>query len=119
MFHADEYMKELNNTAEVLADKKVTESEMEAIFDAIYPIKEDDTQRKKNNVLDLKENFFRCYNMEDIAQFKGTAWGIVNAATDLVAHVAPARMTDKYQENNWGKIMTGHPFVDEVYKRVA
>lgn len=119
LFHADEYMKELNNTAEVLADKKVTESEMEAIFDAIYPIKEDDSNRKKNNVLDLKENFFRCYNMEDIAQFKGTAWGVVNAATDLVAHVAPARMTEKYQENNWGKIMTGHSFVDEVFKRVA
>lgn len=119
LFHADEYMKELNNTAEVLADKKVTEAEMEAIFDTIYPIKEDDSNRKKNNVLDLKENFFRCYNMEDIAQFKGTAWGVVNAATDLVAHVAPARMTDKYQENNWGKIMTGHSFVDEVFKRVA
>ena len=119
LLHANDYMNELNVTAEKLADKKVTEAEMEAIFDAIYPIKEDDSNRKKNNVLDLKENFFRCYNMEDIAQFKGTAWGIVNAATDLVAHVAPARMTEKYQENNWGKIMTGHTFVDEVFKRVA
>ena len=119
LLHANDYMNELNVTAEKLADKKVTEAEMEAIFDTIYPIKEDDSNRKKNNVFDLKENFFRCYNMEDIAQFKGTAWGIVNAATDLVAHVAPARMTEKYQENNWGKIMTGHTFVDEVFKRVA
>ena len=118
LFHADEYMKELNNTAEVLADKKVTESEMEAVFDAIYPIKEDDSNRKKNNVLDLKENFFRCYNMEDIAQFKGTAWGVVNAVSDLVCHYAPARMTEKYQENNWGKIMTGHPMMDSFYKAI-
>ena len=118
LLHANDYMNELNVTAEKLADKKVTEAEMEAIFDAIYPIKEDDSNRKKNNVLDLKENFFRCYNMEDIAQFKGTAWGVVNAVSDLVCHYAPARMTEKYQENNWGKIMTGHPMMDSFYKAI-
>ena len=118
LLHANDYMNELNVTAEKLADKKVTESEMEAIFDTIYPIKEDDSNRKKNNVLDLKENFFRCYNMEDIAQFKGTAWGVVNAVSDLVCHYAPARMTEKYQENNWGKIMTGHPMMDSFYKAI-
>ena len=118
LLHANEYMDELNVTAEKLAEKKVTEAEIEAIFDSIYPIKEEDSLRKKNNVLDLKEELFRCYNMPDIVQFKGTAWGIVNAATDMVAHSTPKRLTDSYQENNWGKIMTGHPFVDEIFNRV-
>lgn len=119
LLNADKYMEELNNTAEELVAKKVTEAEIEAIFDSIYPIKEDDSLRKKNNVLDMKEELFRCYMMPDITQFKGTAWGLINAATDMAAHSVPKRLTESYQENNWGKIMTGHPFVDEVYKRVA
>lgn len=119
LLNADKYMEELNNTAEELVAKKVTEAEIEAIFDSIYPIKKDDSLRKKNNVLDMKEELFRCYMMPDITQFKGTAWGLINAATDMAAHSVPKRLTESYQENNWGKIMTGHPFVDEVYKRVA
>lgn len=119
LLNANEYMKELNNEAENLVGKKVTEAEIEAIFDSIYPIKEDDSLRKKNNILDMKEELFRCYMMPDITQFKGTAWGLINAATDMAAHSIPKRLTESYQENNWGKIMTGHPLVDEIYKRVA
>lgn len=115
---ANDYMNGLSEEAENLAMIKLSNNEIERMFDTIYPIKEDDTQRKKNNVLNLKENFFRCYNMEDIAQFKGTAWGVVNAVSDLVCHYAPARMTEKYQENNWGKIMTGHPMMDSFYKAI-
>lgn len=115
---ANDYMDELNTTAEKLVEKKVSEAELEAIFDSIYPIKEDDSLRKQNNVLDMKEELFRCYNMKDIVQFKGTAWGLINAATDMVAHSMPKRLTASYQENNWEKIMTGHPFVDAVMQRV-
>lgn len=119
LLNAEDYMQELNLTAEKLAEKKISDSEMEAVFDSIYPVTAEDTARKRNNVWDLKENFFKCYNMQDIAQFKGTAWGVVNAATDMVAHSTPNRKTANYQENNWGKIMNGHTFVDEVFKRVA
>lgn len=118
LIHAKDYMAELNETAEKLASKKVTEAELESIFDSIYPIKEGDSVRKINNTLDMKDELFRCYNMPDIVQFKGTAWGLINAATDMVAHSTPKRLTETYRENNWGKIMTGHPLVDEIYKRV-
>lgn len=118
LIHAKDYMAELNETAEKLASKKVTEAELESIFDSIYPIKEGDSLRKINNITDMKEELFRCYNMPDIVQFKGTAWGLINAATDMAAHSTPKRLTETYRENNWGKIMTGHPLVDEIYKRV-
>lgn len=117
---ANHYMDELANEANRLSEKKISDSELEAILDAMFPIdKENDSQRRIDNINALKANLFTCYGMPDISQYRGTVWGVINAATDLVAHVAPSRMTSNYRENNWGRIMTGHPFVDNLYKNIA
>lgn len=114
------YIEALQEKASVLSDKKITDAEIEAVLDSLYPIDEEkDSQRKIENVKALKNNFFRCYAMPDISQYRGTVWGVLNAATDLAAHVAPNRLTQNYQENNWGRIMSGHPFVDAIYNKVA
>lgn len=116
---ANNYMEALSEEAERLSAMKISDDELEAIFDAMFPIKDGDSNRKAENIKNLKANLFKCYGMPDISQYRGTVWGVINAATDLAAHVAPARMTQTYQENNWGKIMTGHPFVDALYSKLA
>ena len=117
---ANKYMIALNEEAERLAQIKISDAELEAIFDAMFPIDtENDSNRKIENIKALKANLFTCYGMPDISQYRNTVWGVINAATDLAAHVAPARMTSNYQENNWAKIMTGHPFVDALYNKLA
>ena len=114
---AKKYMEGLNEEAGRLSEMKISDTELEVIFDAMFPIdKEKDSQRKIDNINTMKANLFTCYQMPDISQYKGTVWGVINAATDLVAHVTPARLTSNYQENNWNRIMTGHPFVDNLYK---
>ena len=60
-----------------------------------------------------------CYNAPDINNCRETKYGAMMAITDMVAHTAPNRMTSKWSENTWGKIMTGHPVVDEFYNRIA
>ena len=42
-----------------------------------------------------------------------TAWGAVNAMSDVVTHSAPKRNTANYAENRWGKIMDGHAIFDQ------
>lgn len=116
---AQDYMKELNNQAEKLANVKMTEGEVENLLDIIYPIKAEDTERKIKNMKMAKENFFTCYNMSDISQFKGTAWGVINAGADLVSHFTPARKTTTYQENNWEKIILGHPIMDMITNNIS
>ena len=116
---ANNYMEELNKEAQRLAEMKISDSELEVILDVMFPTKEDDTNRKKENIQTLKNNLFKCIEMPDISQYRNTVWGVINAATDLAAHVAPARLTSSYQENNWGRIMAGHPFVDALYKNLA
>lgn len=116
---ANEYMKALDEEANRLTEVKITDAELEAYFDALYPIdKEKDSPRKIKNILDMKENLFKCYNMPDISTYKGNAWGVVNAITDMADHISPSRMTKNYKENNWGRIINGHPFVDGMYKKI-
>jgi len=89
------------------------------VLDAMFPIdKNKDTERKINNITLLKNNFFACYNEADIAKFKGTAWGAINAMADLVDHSNPVRNTTDYYSNAWGKLIQGHPTFDQFYRMV-
>lgn len=116
---ATTYMSALDVEADILANTKVSDTEFEAMFDGMFPVDyKNDSSRKINNINELKLNLFKCYAQPDIAKFHGTGWGIINAATDLVAHTAPARLSVNYQANNFGKIVTGHPFVDNLYNRI-
>ena len=113
---ADAYMDALKGEAQILSDVKVSEAEAEVMFDSIFPVDQNkDTARKIRNVEYLKNAFFNCLKAPAIAQYSGTAWGVINAMTDFADHTPPIRYTDSYQENNWGKIMIGHPAVDAMY----
>lgn len=115
----NDYMKELEIEADRLSQIKVTDAEIEDIFDAIFPVdKNKDSERKINNVAIIKNNFVNCYNAADIAQFKGTAYGAINAISDLISHSTPARVTENFYDNSWNKLINGHPVMDQFYKMV-
>ena len=112
---ADNYMNELKNKAEALAKEKISPVEIENFLNELFPVDLiNDSSRKVNNVQEIKDNFYRCYRMPDNANFVGTKYGVVNAMTDLADHIVPARMTKTFKENNWGRIMNGHPMVDKA-----
>lgn len=116
---ANNYIKELSAQADILASKAITDAQLEAIFDKMFPIdKTKDSERKINNISILKNNFFACYNEADIAKFKGTVWGAINAMADLVDHSAPLRNTADYYNNAWNKLILGHPTLDTFYRLV-
>ena len=110
----DIYMEELAKQAERWANVTINEDAFQKILNKIFPVKEDDTDRKKNNVQKQKDDFTVCYFAPDLVKFQKSAWGVSNAATDYVAHSDPARMTQNYHANNWNRIMEGHPIVDKV-----
>lgn len=113
---AETYIKKLDEEANHLVEIKVDEAKIEWMFDRVFPVNfNKDTERKIRNVQTMKENLFRCLKAPDLTQYKGTAWGVINAVTDFADHAPPVRLTNNYQENNWGKIMIGHPVVDNFY----
>ena len=117
---ANEYMTELKSTSEQLATEAFSKDEFIKTIDAMFPIDYvNDSKRKINNAEYMKDSILQCYMAPDLNNFRNTKFGALMAVTDMVAHVAPNRVTQSYAENNWGKIMTGHPVVDEFYKRIA
>ena len=112
---ANTYMENLSITAEQLANTKVTDDEVRAMLDKMYPIKEDDSDRKKRNAEEAKNQFMACMFAPDILQYRNTAYGVVNAASDFATHATPQRVTDTYREKNFGKVLDGHIIIDNVF----
>lgn len=113
-----QYMEQLNETAERLADTKVTEEDVVNVLNALYPVKEEDTDRRKQNVNEIKDNFMVCMLAPDIAKFKGTAWGMVNAASDFATHVAPKRQVKDYAERNFSRVLDGNIIIDTTFMKM-
>lgn len=113
---ANNYMKKLDEEADKLANQKISEDEIAKILDELFPVNEDkDSDRKKNNVEEAKNQIMICYMAPDIAKFIGTKYGFLNAVSDWCGHATPARNTASYKSNNWGRIMNGHPIFDLAY----
>lgn len=115
----NKYTEELNIEAERLAAASITDAEVEAMLDNIYPIKPEDGEIRKRRVDQLKEGFFNCLQAADIKQFRNTKYAVVMAATDYADHSEPMRKTANFEANRWYSVMQGHPFVDTIYKQLA
>ena len=116
LFHANKYMDKLAVYAEAAADTRLWDSDIREIVNELFPVSEKATEREKNNVKKCKDEFMICYYAPDIAKFRGTAWGAINAVSDMVSHNMPHRNTQNYAENNWSRIMDGHALMDKMVK---
>jgi len=112
---AQRYMVELDEAANKFANVTVRPEWLEKQLKEWFPMNEDDSNCKKSNINDLRDGFMYCYMRPDIAQFFGTAWGVINAASDM-AHMTPQRKTETFAENNFQRVIYGAPLLDMVVK---
>lgn len=80
------YMQGFTNTAEELALLKITDTDRSKICDAFFESAKAITERQKSSFEEKKSRFNLCYNDDDNSNFRGTAWGLVNALTDYETH---------------------------------
>ena len=111
---ANKYMDHLAVYADQMANTTVSDDKIKAILEEMFPIADDCSDREKRNAEKAREEYMICYFAPDILKFKGTAWGALNAMSDMVSHNAPRRQTANYRENNWGRIMDGHAMMDKM-----
>lgn len=114
LFRAESYMADLEAYADMAANKTVRDDDLHSFLSELFPVAENASEREKANAKKCIDEFMICYFAPDIAKFRGTAWGAINAASDFVSHNMPHRNTQKYAENNWGRIMDGHIFLDKM-----
>lgn len=83
--YAGEYITNFQKYATQLANTKITRDQLNAFIDQMFPYHGDSKlSLERNNV--LKADFMSCYRAEDLANFDGTAWGLLNAWQDFETH---------------------------------
>ena len=95
------YMNEFAKKAEDMALIKLSDIKVNSIIEEYFKIPENATERKINSIEESRTLFLSAYNAEDNQNFKGTAWGMVNAFSDYVTHVTPKRKTDKADDSRF------------------
>ena len=111
------YMEELNKDAERLAGIKISGAMLQQFMNQMFPIddEKDYTLRQTKNAMYLREMFMGRYNMDDLGNFRGTAWGLLNAASDFASHTRPLRLTKNHQEKVMMSFMNGNQILDATY----
>jgi phage/plasmid-like protein (TIGR03299 family) len=82
------YMQGFTNTALELAQLKITDADRNRICDAFFNATKAVTERQQEILAEKKAALARCYADDDNSNYRGTAWGLINAATDLETHKA-------------------------------
>ena len=113
---ADEYMAGLAVYADRAANTRLYDADVKAIVEELFPIAEQSSPREKATAEKCRREFMICYMAPDIKQFRNTAWGVINAASDLATHSMPHRNTKNYDENNWARVMDGHAIIDKTVR---
>lgn len=90
-----EYMNTFTKQAEKLATTKISDESVGSIVDQYFLVDEEASTRKINSTEAKRQIFLNAYNAEDNQNFKGTAWGMINAFSDYITHIEPGRKSDK------------------------
>lgn len=90
-----EYMDSFNKMATKMAANKIGEKKALEIIDKYFLVDDNASTRKVNSTEEKKVILLNAYNAEDNQNFRGTQWGLINAFSDYITHLDPARKTDK------------------------
>lgn len=90
-----EYMDSFNKMANKMAANKIGDEKALEIIDKYFLVDDNASTRKVNSNEEKKTILLNAYNAEDNQNFRGTQWGLINAFSDYITHLDPARKTNK------------------------
>jgi phage/plasmid-like protein (TIGR03299 family) len=113
---ASRYFDELRKFAEFLSCKKV---DVDALLNKLYPEDSNWSHRQKKSNNDLKGVVLDIYNNKpDLADFRGTAWGFVQAIADNQSNTPPRRKTTTFASHRMESFIDGDYMLNEAVKAV-
>ena len=100
-----DYMAEINAMANQYAGVKLTPDQLERVVDQMFPMANIESMNsfKRHQLEAARAAFVNAYNADDNGNFRGTAWGLINAYTDYITHKVPMGKSETKEE---GKFMT-------------
>ena len=115
---AASYMDTFSQAAEELAMIKLSEAKQTMLINNYFAIPEDASQRKINNMMEKRDEFMVALNQEDNREFRGTAWGMMNAFADYITHLNPKRRTDLTEINRFQTVTLNPQMMNDFRKEV-
>jgi len=115
---AGTYVDSLKEQAEKLAAIKVAPKDFDMLAETMFPVTGEMTSRKEDSQLLLQEQLRQAWNMDDLGNIKGTAWGFINAVSDMATHKKPGRKTDNSQENSFMYTIDAPVILDAALKLI-
>lgn len=87
-----DYMAKITDIAAHFASIKMTDDRLERVLDILFPMPKDVKLNpfKQVTLESARDAFLHAHNADDNQNFKGTAWGLINAYTDYITHKTPA-----------------------------
>lgn len=81
-----DYIKRFREEAEELAGIKIDYKKKKRLLDKMFAITPEMSERVRDNIELNKARFLDAYDADDNQNFKGTAWGFLNAYADYTTH---------------------------------
>lgn len=116
---SEKYKKEFAKEAERLAMFKMNSINVQQVLAKMFPTNEDTTIRQLNNIERKKDGIFAAYNRDDLGNFRGSAYGFLNAVSDSAFHDEPLRKTSTWKENKMLDVMRGNNLFDTAYDIIS
>ena len=105
-----DYMAEINAMANQYVGVKLTHDQLEKVVDQMFPTANIESMNsfKRHQLEAARTAFVNAYNADDNGNFRGTAWGLINAYTDYVTHKVPMGKSETKEEGKFITV-TFHP----------
>lgn len=104
-----DYMRELTVMAERFAGVRISEIQLERFLREMFPMDgiENMNPFKRSKLEQARAAFVRAHNADDNWNFRGTAWGLINAYTDFITHQVPQGKTETRFEGKFVQVTFG------------
>ena len=94
-------MSAIATDAERFAGMPVNDIVFYHILNELFSVDEDASDKVKDTVALRKNAFIRAYEANDNTNYRGTAWGVINAYADYLTHITSKKVTDKTHDNRF------------------
>ena len=103
------YMQQLSLMAETYAAKKLSPTALEQVMNWMFPIVNRESMNHYSlfRLEEARTRFAAAYNADDNGNFRGTAWGLINAYTDFITHQVPQGKTATRFEGKFVQVTFG------------
>ena len=117
LLFAETYMGELGKAVERLRQIKLSDRQVMAYIDQLFPLYEDPTPVQKKNLLRMKEDVrIRYADAPDLQHVGKNGYRFINAVSDFATHAKPLRESATHRESLFARTVEGNALIDRAYR---